>query len=34
VWRHAKGNNLVISAVVLEFFGVVALIAVQNKQTH
>jgi hypothetical protein len=33
VRRHAESNNLIILAVLLEINQVVALIAVNNKQT-
>lgn len=33
MWRHAESNNLVILAVLLEFERVVALMAVDNKQS-
>jgi Holliday junction resolvase RusA-like endonuclease len=32
VWWHAESNNLVLLAVVLEFYRAVALVAVNNKQ--
>jgi hypothetical protein len=32
VGRHAKGNNLILLVVLLEFKRVVALIAVKYKQ--
>jgi Holliday junction resolvase RusA-like endonuclease len=32
VWWHAESNNLVLLAVVLEFYQAVALMAVDNEQ--
>ncbi len=34
MWRHAESNNLVFLAVLLENKRVVALVAVDNKQTY
>ena len=33
VRRHTESNNLVLLAVLLEFEGVVALVAINNEQT-